>query len=128
MERMATETTDDAVLVEQRPEPSAAPLWRRALPFVGLAVYIVAAAVSWTVNGIPFERDRLFLWLIGGLLAVSLTDLKGWLRGVVVDWAPLFVIFYAYDALRAMAANGRVAHWHAQIAFDDWLLHGRNPT
>lgn len=89
---------------------------------------MTAAAVSWTVDGLPFERDRLFLWLIGGLLAVSLADLRGWLRGVIVDWAPLFVIFYAYDALRAMAATGRAAHFHTQIVFDNWLLGGRSPT
>lgn len=98
------------------------------MPFLGLAVYLVAAAVSWTVQGLPFGRDRLFLWLIGGLFAVSLTDLRGWLRGVVVDWAPLFVIFWSYDALRALAAQGRVAHWRQQIEFDNWLLGGRSPT
>jgi hypothetical protein len=128
MEQMVIDETEAPVGVAPALSTRLRGSRRRILPLAGLAVYVVAAAVSWTVNGLPFERDRLFLWLIGGLLAVSLADLKGWLRGVVVDWAPLFVIFYAYDALRAMAADGRVAHWHTQIAFDNWLFGGRSLT
>lgn len=58
-----------------------------------------------------------------GALAVSLGDLGGWLRGVVVDWLPFFLVLTAYDLARG-GADGWLAptHFLPQADADRWLF------
>ncbi|HET6448738.1 MAG TPA: phosphatase PAP2 family protein [Conexibacter sp.] len=64
-----------------------------------------------------------------GALALSLGDLGGWLRGVVVDWLPFFLVMTAYDLARG-GADGWLAptHFLPQADVDRWLFGGRVPT
>jgi hypothetical protein len=81
------------------------------------------------VFGLPYTRDSVFVWVLLGALAVSLGDLGGWLRGVVVDWLPFFLVLTAYDLARG-GADGWLAptHFLPQADVDAWLFGGAVPT
>lgn len=77
----------------------------------------------------PYTRDWIFVWVLVGALAVSLGDLGGWLRGVVVDWLPFFLVMTAYDLARG-GADGWLAptHFLPQADVDRWLFGGPVPS
>jgi hypothetical protein len=79
--------------------------------------------------GLPYTRDWVFVWVLLGALAVSLGDLGGWLRGVVVDWLPFFLVLTAYDLARG-GADGWLAstHYLPQADVDAWLFGGAVPS
>lgn len=81
------------------------------------------------VWGLPYTRDAVFLWVLLGALAVSLGDVGGWLRGVLVDWLPFFLVMTAYDAARG-GADGWLAatHYLPQARVDEWLFGGSVPS
>jgi membrane-associated phospholipid phosphatase len=64
---------------------------------------------------------------MGGLLAFSLTDIRGWASGVVRDWLPFFALLIAYDALRGSAKGLFAPHYLPQLNVDQ-ALFGSNPT
>jgi len=69
------------------------------------------------------------VWVLLGALAVSLGDLGGWLRGVLVDWLPFFLVLTAYDLARG-GADGWLAptHYLPQADVDRWLFGGGVPS
>jgi hypothetical protein len=79
--------------------------------------------------GLPYTRDWVFAWALLGALAVSLGDVGGWLRGVLVDWLPFFLVMTAYDLARG-GADGWIAatHYLPQADVDAWLFGGSVPT
>jgi hypothetical protein len=107
-----------------------APRWRRrllrALP---LAVWAAGTVAVVAIFGLPYTRDWVFAWVLLGALAVSLGDIGGWLRGVVVDWLPFFLVLTAYDLARG-GADGWLAptHFLPQADVDAWLFGGGIPT
>jgi membrane-associated phospholipid phosphatase len=85
----------------------------------------LAGDVSW--RGVPASRDSLVLWIVFGLLAFSLSDVRGWARGIVFDWCPLVFILFAYDLLRGSAGGLFGVHYMPQIEADRALV-GTVPT
>lgn len=103
----------------------------RSLPLLRLAAvatYGVALATACVVRGIPTSRDALFLWIMLGLLAASVNDVRGWFRGIVVDWVPLAAILFAYDLLRGSADELFAAYVEPQLRADELLFGGQVPT
>jgi membrane-associated phospholipid phosphatase len=85
--------------------------------FIGISAGLVAA------EGLILSRDWVFVWAMLGLLALSLTDVKRWLRGLVVDWLPFVGILFAYDIARGVADNvGIGAHTSTGIDVDGALF------
>jgi membrane-associated phospholipid phosphatase len=93
-----------------------------------LVCYLLALGTACVVRGIPTSRDALFLWLLLGLLAASVGNVRGWLRGVVVDWLPLAAVLFAYDLLRGYADEVFAAHVWPQLRADELLFGGTAPT
>jgi hypothetical protein len=91
-----------------------------ALWCAGLVLYI-------SRYGLPTNRTRLFLVIGAGLVAVSTNRRHAWMR-VIIDWAPLFVLLFAYDTLRAKADTWLVPHVYPQIHVDEFLFGGTAPT
>ncbi|MBB4661470.1 phosphatase PAP2 family protein [Conexibacter arvalis] len=118
-------------------EPSAAatdrraarPAWLRALRLLGPLLWIGATIWFVAFEGLPLTRDWIAAWVIVGLLAFSLGDVGGWLRGVVIDWLPFFGVLALYDLLRG-AADGLIFEpfWLPQIDADKILFLGTVPT
>jgi hypothetical protein len=69
------------------------------------------------------------MWIVLGLLALSVTNLGGWMRGVVLEWLPLAVVLGVYDLLRGHA-DGLLfdAHFRPQLEADRLLFLGTVPT
>ncbi|HEX7289799.1 MAG TPA: phosphatase PAP2 family protein [Conexibacter sp.] len=113
----------------RRAAGAAPQLWRRLLRALPLAVWAVGTVAVVAVFGLPYTRDWVFAWVLLGALAVSLGDLGGWLRGVVVDWLPFFLVMTAYDLARG-GADGWLAptHFLPQADVDAFLFGGAVPT
>jgi membrane-associated phospholipid phosphatase len=101
---------------------------RAALRYAAIGVYVVALVATCVVRGIPTSRDALFLWIVLGLLAACVYDVRGWLRGIVYDWLPLGAILFAYDFLRGSADELLAAHVLPQLRADELLFAGTVPT
>ena len=107
----------------------ATPGTQRLLRWGGPVVWAVALVIAWAQEGLPLSRDRLVMWILLGLLAFSLTNVRGWLRSVVLEWLPFLAILWAYDLLRAQA-DGLLfrAHVLPQLRADEFLGAGIAPT
>jgi membrane-associated phospholipid phosphatase len=108
----------------RRPNPSL-----RALRVLGPATWVLATIAFVAFQGLPLTRDWIAGWVLLGLLAFSLGDLRGWLRGAIVDWLPFFGLLAVYDLLRG-GADGLLfsTHWLPQIDVDKALFFGTVPT
>lgn len=101
----------------------------RVLRWAVPAAYCLALAVFLWRDGIWFARDRLLMWIVLGLLAFSVTDLRRWARGVLVEWLPFALVLWAYDLLRGMADDLWFStHYLPQLRVDEWLAGGTAPT
>lgn len=102
---------------------------RPALRWFPLAVWAAGSIAVVAAFGLPYTRDAVFVWVLLGALAVSLGDIGGWLRGVVVDWLPFFLVMTAYDLARG-GADGWLAptHFLPQADVDAWLFGGAVPS
>ena len=103
---------------------------RPVLRVVPLLVYAVVAGISWRRHGVPVLGDRMWPWLLGLLLALSVTNLRRFARGLLVDWLPFIVALTVYDLLRGVA-DGRLfpAHARPQMWVDKYLFGlGSVPT
>jgi hypothetical protein len=106
-----------------------APATQRLLRWGGPIVYAAALALYLWEDGLPLSRDRLLMWILLGLLAFSLTNVKGWVQSVVLEWIPFALILWAYDLLRGQA-DGLFfeAHVLPQLRADEFLFGGTAPT
>jgi len=91
-------------------------------------LYFVATAAFVVLVGVPYQRDLLAVWVLLGLLCVSLSDLRGYARGVVLEWLPFIAILIAYDSLRGSAAHTFGVHYLPQLQVDQALFGGTAPT
>jgi PAP2 superfamily len=105
------------------------PTAQRALRWGGPIVYGVALGITLWADGLPLSRDRLLMWILLGLLAFSLTNVRGWARSVVLEWIPFAVILWVYDLLRGQA-DGLFfeAHVLPQLRADEIMFGGTAPT
>ncbi len=101
----------------------------RAKTLAALAVFIGGTVAVIAVNGLFLSRDLLLLWVLLGLLALSVSDVKRWVRGVVFDWLPFAAFLVFYDLSRFFAERVNITpHIAPQIQFDRWLLGDPIPT
>ena len=93
------------------------------------ALYVAALSAYMWREGIPVGRERLLLIIVLGLLALSTTNLRGWLRSVVLEWLPLALVLAAYDLLRGHADTLFFSAWYRpQLEADSFLGGGTVPT
>jgi membrane-associated phospholipid phosphatase len=98
------------------------------LPWAGVAAYLVALGLATALRGVTTSRDVLFVWIILGLAAASLTNLRRWFRGTVFEWLPFAAILFTYDFLRGYADSLFAAHYLPQLRVDELLFGGTVPT
>jgi membrane-associated phospholipid phosphatase len=94
---------------------------------IGPVGFLALSAFAVVVVGVPDQRDVIAVWVVVGLLAFSLSDLRGWASGVMRDWLPFFGLLIAYDTLRGSAKGLFAAHYLPQLQVDH-ALFGSNPT
>lgn len=84
---------------------------------------MAGSAIIVSRDGLLISQDTVFLWVLGGLFALSLSDLGRWRRGVLVDWLPLGVLLIFYDSSHGFAQLlGTPTHQTLQLEFDRWLF------
>jgi PAP2 superfamily len=101
----------------------------RLLRYGAPVLYVAVLSFVLYRDGIPAARERLLMWIVLGLLAFSITNIRGWARGVVLEWLPLALILWAYDLLRGQA-DGLLFETHVrpQLEADRILGLGTAPT
>ena len=105
------------------------PRRRRLLLAGGIAVFLVGSVAVFAIAGIALSRDWLFAWLLLGLLALSLSDVKRWVHGVIFDWLPLMAVLLLYDLSRPVSEFlGMPIHIYPQIHADEALFGTPIPT
>jgi PAP2 superfamily len=106
-----------------------APATQRLLRWGGPLVYGAVLGLYLWEEGLPLSRDRLLMWILLGLLAFSLTNVKGWVRSVVLEWIPFALILWVYDLLRGQA-DGLFFDTHVlpQLRAEEFLFGGTAPT
>jgi hypothetical protein len=93
------------------------------------ALYVLALSVYMWREGVPVGRERLLVWLLLGLLALSTSNIGGWVRSVVLDWLPFALALAAYDLLRGRADGLLFSTWYRpQLEADAFLFGGTAPT
>jgi hypothetical protein len=101
----------------------------RPLRWVAPALYVAALSAYMWRDGIPVGRERLLVWIVLGLLALSTSNLGGWMRGVVFEWLPLALVLAVYDLLRGHADGLLFSAWYRpQLEADSFLVAGTVPT
>ena len=95
--------------------------------WLGPIVYLIALGLAIGFRGLPTSRDALIFWLLLGLLAASLTNIRRWFRGLLVDWLPFVAVLFAYDLLRGYADRFFTAYVWPQLRADE-ILFGTVPT
>src|SRR5579872_2245156 len=103
-------------------------LHARATRFLVPATYVAATVGLFVALGIPYQRDILAVWVILGLLCFSLADLRGSLRGIVLELLPFIAILIAYDSLRGTAGRLFAVHYLPQLDVDRFLFGGWTPS
>ena len=96
--------------------------------WLGPIAYFVALGLAVAFRGLPTSRDALVFWILLGLFAASLTDLRSWGRGVLVDWLPFAFVLFAYDLLRGYADRLFAPHVWPQLRADEVMFGGVVPT
>jgi membrane-associated phospholipid phosphatase len=106
--------------------PSSARAHRVRLWFA--AAYLIAFIATTVLWGFPASRDRWLIWVIAGLLLVSVGRPNGVAR-LAIDFLPVIAFLYAYDLLRG-AADKLQNHVYTlpQLRVDEWLFGGTAPT
>jgi hypothetical protein len=101
----------------------------RVLRWLAPTVYLAALSAYMWRDGIPVGRERLLLWIVLGLLALSTANLGGWFRGVIFEWLPLALVLAVYDLLRGHADGLLFSAWYRpQLEADSFLFGGTDPT
>jgi membrane-associated phospholipid phosphatase len=101
--------------------------WRSRRMQVALGLWLAVVLTMTFRWGLPTSRTNLFLVLGLGLVAFGVGRPAD-LGRLVRDWAPLFLLLTAYDALRSHADDWGIVHVLPQIRADRWLFGGQVPT
>src|ERR671932_302648 len=120
---MATEATPSGAPPADAVDPRDTPSRRRPL-LIAAGLYVAGTGVAVALGGkVLLSRDVVFVWLMGGLLILSLNNPGRWVRGMVVDWLPFILFLFAYDYARSIAdTTGITPHLSPQLRVETLLF------
>jgi membrane-associated phospholipid phosphatase len=113
------------VLPERPPGKAPARRWSRdrVVGALGVGAFLVGSAIMVARKGLFIQTDTVFIWVIAGLVALSLTDLRRFGPRLLLDWLPLALLFILYDYSRNLSEwLGTPTHMYLQIHFDEFLF------
>jgi membrane-associated phospholipid phosphatase len=70
--------------------------------WVAFVAYICVFVYFTGRTGIPFDRERLLLWIVGGLLVVSIGRPWRTIPGMLLDWSVFIIGITLYDFARGI--------------------------
>jgi PAP2 superfamily protein len=92
----------------------------RLLGAIGVGAFLAGSTYMVARKGLFIETDTVFIWVISGLLAISLTDLGRFGPRLLLDWLPLAMLLVLYSYSRTVAQwLGMPTHSALQIRFDE---------
>jgi membrane-associated phospholipid phosphatase len=106
------------------PLPRAAAVARIGFPIL----YAAAAVVVFVFRGVPLERGLLSVWILGGLLVLSLGNLRSFGRSLLLEWVPLLGALTLYDVVRGLGGGRFPIHGGFQVSLDRLFGLGSVPT
>jgi len=96
---------------------------------IAFALFVAGSVVLFASNGVFLSRDTLLLWVLLGLLALTISDVKRWLRGLVFDWLPFAGFLILYDLSHFFSEKLHMTpHVAPQIRIDRLLFGDPIPT
>src|SRR5919206_1363333 len=126
---MATEVDRTSAAAPDAVDSNQSLLRRRWPVFAGLAYVLVTFALVVAFGQILLSRDVVFVWLMGGLLILSLNNPGRWVRGMIVDWLPFILFLSAYDYARSIPdTTGFPPHLSPQLHAETTLFGTPIPT
>nr|WP_245555802.1 phosphatase PAP2 family protein [Gordonia soli] len=94
--------------------------------WIAIAAWAALIVYEFWQHGFAFDRTRLIVLLVLGLLAASIGRRSA--LTVIIDWLPFALILMLYDWTRDVAVwLGMPTHWHLAVDIDNWMF-GVNPT
>jgi membrane-associated phospholipid phosphatase len=95
----------------------------RIVGSLGVGAFVAGSVVMVARKGLFIQTDTIFIWVIAGLVALSLTDLRRFGPRLLIDWLPLALLFVLYDYSRTLSQwLGVPTHKSLQIRFDEFLF------
>lgn len=95
---------------------------------IGVSILGVSFLVSGFVNGFPFDREQVLIWIVAFLVVATFGSERGAGRAIR-DWLPLAAFLVLYDLSRGIADDlGMPLHVTPQIRADELLFFGEVPT
>ncbi len=94
-----------------------------------IGLYFVAL-VLWSARyGIPVQRELVILWTCGALALACIGRHPRQILQLVIDWAPIVIVLWAYDLTRGAADSiGIAVHHTTMIDFDKFVFGGEVPS
>lgn len=95
----------------------------KVVAVAGIVGFVVGSAIWISEKGLFVHTDTVVVWVLAGLFALTLTDLRRWGLRLVWDWLPLgaLLVFYEQSAPLAKLLH-RPLHTGLQIHFDEFLF------
>lgn len=109
---------------------TAAPTGRwRVLRAAAVTVWAIAFVAFCLRDGVPFDRANQTIWILTGLLAVSVG--RPWRAAgrILLDWLPFVALLYLYDYSRGLAEGlGSTVQVAGPVEWERALFFGTVPT
>jgi membrane-associated phospholipid phosphatase len=96
--------------------------------WAGVGAYVALLTVWIVAKGLPLTRGGIAMWLILGMLALSLRNLRHWVTSVALEWFPFVAFLFLYDVARSFADRLMSINVQAPIDGDRLLFGGHVPT
>jgi PAP2 superfamily len=115
----------NAGVTKGRPTSAAKTGWtrERVIGAAAIGAFVLASVFMVARKGLFIQTDTIFIWIVSGLVALSLTDLRRLGPRLLLDWVPLAALFILYDYSRRLSRLiGTPVHSALQIRFDEALF------
>jgi membrane-associated phospholipid phosphatase len=90
---------------------------------IAIGTFVVGSAVWIAYKGLFVQTDTVVLWVLAGLFALTLTDVRRWGLRLLWDWLPLGALLVLYDQSAPLAKwFGRPLHINLQVQFDEAIF------
>jgi membrane-associated phospholipid phosphatase len=95
----------------------------RLIGMLGLGGFVVGSILWFHFKGLIIQTDTVVIWVIIGMFALTLTDLRRWGVQLLWDWLPLGLILTFYEqSAQFVKLFHTTVHASLQIHFDEFIF------
>jgi hypothetical protein len=97
----------------------------RGLRIALTCVWLVGLTAWIAAFGPPLRLQEVLLWLSLAMFVASVGNPLGWIKSMLIDWFPLYLLLISYNVVWGLADNmGLGPHIEPQLGFDKALFPG----